>query len=266
MRRTLKMTIKNPHIGAFTLIEMMIVIAVTALLLAITLPVLAHARRQAESVYCQSNLRQMMIAALIYTEDHNDFFPIAYYTQQTDKGPIHFNWDFTVRFVDEHPIVESGILWQGEPVDKVQQCPSFQGESNTPYDPYTGYNYNVSYIGRGQQESISQPARRGRLTQPARVAIFGDGQYIHGANKFMRAPLRSEGDLSFNDRWSGTQGFRHNRQTNMACGDGSTRSQAGVYTTVEPARHQQALEQYNQQHPRSPVGFLSPDNSAYKVP
>lgn len=251
---------------AFTLIELLVVIGVVAMLLSVTLPALARVRRQAESVCCQSNLRQIILAAFIYCENHDGFFPIAYYTQQTDQGDIQYNWDFTVCFVGPEPSIESGILWQGEPMDKIQQCPSFQGDSNTPYDPYTGYNYNTSYIGHGQWENIAQPERRDQLRQPARVAVFGDGQNISGANKFMRAPLRTEGDLSFNDRWAGTQGFRHTRRTNIAFGDGSTRSQSIVYTLVEPARHQQTLDAYNQQNPHSPVGFLSPDNTAYKVP
>ena len=51
------------------------------------------------------------------------------------------------------------------------------------------------------------------------AAIFGDGEYKGGANKFMRAPFDSPGDDSFNGRYAGTQGFRHLTTTNVAfCG------------------------------------------------
>lgn len=268
--------------NAFTLIELLVVIAVIALILSILTPSLVRAKRQAESVYCQNNLRQMMVAAVLYAENNEGFFPIAYYTRQTDEATIQYNWDFTLRFpifsatpglsvippnetVSGKPTVEPGLLWQGDTIDKVHQCPSFRGSSNSPYDPYTGYNYNTSYIGHGQQESIPEPARRDRLTQLNATAIFGDGQSIDGANKFMRAPFRSEGDFSFSGRYAGTQGFRHNRRTNVAWGDGSTSAQIEVYTNTDPARHKRTLDDFNRQNSHSPVGFLSPDNSAYKT-
>jgi prepilin-type N-terminal cleavage/methylation domain-containing protein len=270
---------------AFTLIELLVVIAIIALLLSITMPSLARAKRQAQGVYCQSNLRQMMLAAVVYTETNDGFFPIAYYTYQTDQEWIQYNWDFTVRYPVESPspaspglsvvtpdepraavpTVEPGILWQGGSLEKVQQCPSFRGDSNTPYDPYTGYNYNTSYVGHGQNEAIPQPARRDRLGRPSAVVIFGDGQTMDAANKFMRAPQRSEGDFTFSGRWAGTQGFRHNRRTNTAQGDGSTATRAEVFTDVDPGRYKQTLDEYNQKNPNAPVGFLSPDNAAYKT-
>lgn len=269
---------------AFTLIELLVVVAIIALLLAVTLPSLARAKQQAQSVYCQNNLRQMMITAVLYTENNKGFFPMAYYTRNTDEATIQYNWDFTVFYHAASPSVPSpavvppeepqaktttitpGILWQGDTIEKIQQCPSFRGGSNTANDPYTGYNYNTSYIGHGQQEIIPEPARRDRLTRPAGTAVFGDGQGVDGgANKFMRAPLRSEGDFSFSGRYAGAQGFRHNQRTNVAWADGGTSSQTEVYTNIDPARHKQTLDDYNQKNPRSPVGFLSSDNAAYKI-
>ncbi|NLW84886.1 MAG: type II secretion system protein [Phycisphaerae bacterium] len=271
--------------NGFTLIELLVVIAIISLLLSVMLPSLNRAKQQAESIYCQSNLRQMMIAAVVYTENNNGFFPIAYYTWHGDNETIQYNWDFTLRtpapaalnadlgVVDPLTLpdapaavtVEPGLLWQGETIDKIHQCPSFRGASNTAYDPYTGYNYNTSYIGHGQWETITQPARRDRMAQLASTAVFGDGQSTNGANKFMRAPLRSEGDLSFSGRYAGAQGFRHNRRTNVAWADGSVSSSSDISTHIDPARHQQILEDYNLQNLRSPIGFLSPDNSAYKT-
>ena len=253
---------KREHNG-FTLIELLVVIAIIAMLLTIVMPSLARVRRQAESVYCLNNLRQMMIAAVSYTHNHNGLFPVSYYSRMADDCQIHYNWDFTVKRTADSTEVKPGILWQSDAIDAIHQCPSFQGDSNTPYDPYTGYNYNTSYIGRGQWESIQTPARIEQLRNSPGTAVFGDGQTLNGANKFMRSPLRSEGDMSFSGRYAGAQGFRHNQQTNVAWADGSAGSQSEVFINIEPARHQQVLDDYNQQNPHAPIGFLSSGNSAY---
>ena len=60
-------------------------------------------------------------------------------------------------------------------------------------------------------EAIEQPAKGGSCRAPAtaKTALFGDGQYSGGADKFMRAPYPNPGDANFSGRYSGTQGFRH---------------------------------------------------------
>ena len=58
----------------FTLIELLVVIAVIALLMAILLPTLQWARRQAKAVACQSNLRQWTFAFSAYVGDHDGRF------------------------------------------------------------------------------------------------------------------------------------------------------------------------------------------------
>jgi prepilin-type N-terminal cleavage/methylation domain-containing protein len=63
------------HRPAFTLIELLVVIAVIALLMAILIPALNRARRQARAVMCQSNLRQWALTLAGYTEDHNGRLP-----------------------------------------------------------------------------------------------------------------------------------------------------------------------------------------------
>lgn len=65
----------NRSRAGFTLIELMVVIAVVALLMAILLPSLNAARAQGRNARCLTNLRQLAVAVTIYTQEHRDFFP-----------------------------------------------------------------------------------------------------------------------------------------------------------------------------------------------
>ena len=68
---------KTPNGGkkAFTLIELLVVISVIVLLMALLLPALQKARRQAKTTFCQVNLHQWGIAFNAYTNDYNGRLP-----------------------------------------------------------------------------------------------------------------------------------------------------------------------------------------------
>lgn len=59
---------------AFTLIELLVVVAVITLLMAILLPSLSQARKQANRVACLSNLRQMQFANEIYAAEYDNWY------------------------------------------------------------------------------------------------------------------------------------------------------------------------------------------------
>ena len=60
--------------AGFTLIELLVVIAIIAILAAILFPVFARAREKARQASCQSNLKQLTLAALMYTQDYDERF------------------------------------------------------------------------------------------------------------------------------------------------------------------------------------------------
>jgi len=59
----------------FTLIELLVVIAIIALLMAILMPSLAKAKKQAQATTCLSGLKQIGVAAVLYAQDYELFIP-----------------------------------------------------------------------------------------------------------------------------------------------------------------------------------------------
>ena len=64
-----------PRRHAFTYVELLVVIAVLAVLAAITLPVVARAKTAGKSTTCLNNLKQWGAATHLYATDHDDFLP-----------------------------------------------------------------------------------------------------------------------------------------------------------------------------------------------
>jgi prepilin-type N-terminal cleavage/methylation domain-containing protein/prepilin-type processing-associated H-X9-DG protein len=241
---------------AFTLIELLVVIGIIAVLVALLVPALAAARAGARTVVCLSNLRQMTAAAQAYCNANGGAYPVAYWVAAGPDGVASINWDFTVHTDSKtgRTTVKPGLLWSGMTDARVQQCPAYDGTSNAPGDPYTGYNYNTSYVGHGQSETIPAPVRLAQVKCPASCALFGDGEYLGGANKFMRSPFPAPGDSAFTARTAGTQGFRHRRRTNVAFCDGHAETLGERFTNTSDSNPLGRM-----------TGFLSADNSLYDL-
>jgi len=66
--------IKNHHKG-FTLIELLVVIAIIAILAGLLLPALAMSKNKAKQIHCLSNMKQMGIGFMLYSEDFDGVLP-----------------------------------------------------------------------------------------------------------------------------------------------------------------------------------------------
>jgi prepilin-type processing-associated H-X9-DG protein len=245
--------------SAFSLIELLVVLATIALLLSLMLPSLAGVRRSGRTAVCISNLRQMAIAAQRYALEHEFFPPAVRY--ENDGTLTRIDWDWiTTR---DGQVISPGPLWEfSDDPGRVQQCPEYHGTTNTA-DPYTGYNYNTTHIGGEGAwgswgwDNFRPGVRYSACRWTARVALFGDGGRRGSTNKYMRAPMNTEGtDLGV--IYAGGQAFRHQKATNVAYLDGH------VGPAREPFRGTLATDALlldTMDYPRN--GFLSDDDRAY---
>ena len=74
--------------GAFTLIEILVVVSIIGLLVAILLPSLRRARGQAKRTVCASNLRSIGIGFASYLSETNDRMPYASFLPSTTPFPL----------------------------------------------------------------------------------------------------------------------------------------------------------------------------------
>ncbi len=73
---------------AFTLVELLTVIAIIGILAALLLPAVTASQKRAKRVWCINNLKQIGIAAHTFANDHNGKFPTAVSTN--DGGSLEF--------------------------------------------------------------------------------------------------------------------------------------------------------------------------------
>lgn len=124
---------KSLIVNKFTLIELLITIAIIAILAAMLLPTLNKAREKARETKCMNNLKQLGSALMLYAGDNNDMFP-AY----------NLSWQHYYAH-SLHDILAPYIKMKSK---NLFYCPSQEVKSNLNYyyrQWTTGYGPNVSY-------------------------------------------------------------------------------------------------------------------------
>jgi len=127
---------KKENYSGFTLIELLVVIAIIAILASILFPVFARARENARRASCQSNLKQMGLAAMQYTQDYDEKFGPALISLPDQMPPDNLFW-----FGDDKNWVWPQILYPYHKSIQVFVCPSgATSNHNKPYSAHYGAN------------------------------------------------------------------------------------------------------------------------------
>ena len=152
----------SPRRRAFTLIELLVVIAIIAILAAILFPVFARARENARRSSCQSNLKQIGLGILQYTQDYDEK-----YLGQDVSAEYSYNYIL-------QPYVKSTQIFV---------CPSASGTVENPrtftYGDGKDHNWEATYpantqkiIGSYAMNSLLEGQSQAILTDSTRTAMF----------------------------------------------------------------------------------------------
>jgi prepilin-type N-terminal cleavage/methylation domain-containing protein len=113
---------------AFTLLELLVVIAIIAILGALLLPVVNKTKNQGAKIADLSNLRQVMLAIHVYTDDNKDIMPWPNwdYGSVMPNGVARPGWLYNINSATSGPAAFNGqaaLLWDSLHGGKVLLCP-----------------------------------------------------------------------------------------------------------------------------------------------
>ncbi|RYG58371.1 DUF1559 domain-containing protein [bacterium] len=188
--------------SGFTLIELLVVIAIIAILAAILFPVFGRARENARRSSCQSNLKQIGLGMMQYTQDYDEYFPLSVISltasgSQTNPpvGGVPIGWADAVQ-----PYLKS---------TQIYQCPS---EAIPPVNDanatgYTDYFLNKN-AGTGDQPLAA-------LNNPVVSILIGEGgsPTTGSPNLHSNARYRSNGCNAGGDPAGGVPYLNRNEGT-----------------------------------------------------
>jgi len=173
---------------AFTLTEVLVVIAIIGILAALLLPTLSRAKRKSQRVTCASNLHQIDVALRMYADDNKDVLPFV--GPQSSEGDGVWQ-----RF---RPLVQNylGIQSPATSKDKIFVCPAdtfcvgfndlgpIRG-GGPAHERHTGTNF-TSYLFNGFNTAINPPApgiagtHLATIPNPARTVLVAEGPAFVG--------------------------------------------------------------------------------------
>ena len=236
---------------AFSLIELLVVIAVIAVLAAMLLPALAKAKLSAQCAGCESNLRQLGLAAQLYWDDNaGNCFPISSGT--INGGQLWwFGWLGSgaegLRPFD----LSSGFLFPYLNGSDVRLCPSLAsamaGFKLKATNVVFSYGYNNSFSGQ-------PPVNLNKILRPTDTALFADSAQVNNFQTYLGQSLRNNPMIeefyfltvatNFSSPTYYPNGhFRHAQNANVTFADGHVGLEKPVAGSIDPRLPGQCIGQ-----------------------
>jgi prepilin-type N-terminal cleavage/methylation domain-containing protein len=227
---------------AFTLVELLVVIAVISILAAMLLPALTRGKASAWRADCASNLRQLGFATQMYWDDNNgNCFP--WYAGVTNNGELYwFGWLGPGQEGQRAIDLSFGVLYPYLAASKVRLCPAlnytlpqFKLKADSPVCSY-GYNVLLS-------PGSSTPSRNiSKVRRPTEAALFADAAQV---NDFQAPASRAKPML---EEWYYLDNptnypspsyyphghFRHSQKANVVSCDSHVGSESFVSGSIDP--------------------------------
>ncbi len=171
-----------PRSRAFTLVELLSVMAIIAILAALLLSVIGHAKTRAQAVTCRNNLRQWGTATQLYAADNSDYLPKdgSFSGTSTKEG-----WYIDLpRTLGLPPYSE--MPWRTnariDPGRSIWICPANPRRSNSNELFHYCLNKNINGNGTGNQirlVSIPRPSVTVWLFDNGGVAAVAQWNNVH---------------------------------------------------------------------------------------
>jgi prepilin-type N-terminal cleavage/methylation domain-containing protein/prepilin-type processing-associated H-X9-DG protein len=219
---------------AFTLVELLVVIAVIALIMSILLPALRRARNSANRLICSTNMNQISLALRAYAADNSDKVIHAgeiLYTHSAQE--VRMLWNIALLpYVDVR--VETDLLKNAAqtwfcPADKDPYPLGFKFNPHTGMTSYAlnGYHENTKTNGRNVRLGPGGGYKFSQVPSPADCMLMGETSY---ASQFYdnQAPQTSKYNIRNDGHHRMTSGFYHDGSMNVLYTDGHVKAFRGI--------------------------------------